>query len=161
MGRASSRARPNVGTGTYSLRVTRLGALPAPCLLCGGTSGIHHPDGWHCAVCEWRVGDAPDPDLPLPRVHVVYYLRYADRVKIGTSANPRQRLGAIWHHELLAFEPGDRTVERRRHAQFAQLREGGEWFRAADELIAHAAALADGGDPWHAYARWFSAALRG
>nr|WP_206687001.1 GIY-YIG nuclease family protein [Microbacterium aquimaris] len=133
--------------------------MPAPCRLCGCTDGVRRSDGWRCAVCEWRVGDVPDPELPLPRVDVVYYLRYAARVKIGTSTNPRQRLGAIWHDELLAFEPGGRALEHERHQQFADLREGGEWFRAAPELLAHAATLANGVDPWHTYARWFSAAL--
>lgn len=136
------------------------GALPQPCRLCGAVDGLRCRDGWHCAVCDWRVGDAPDPDLPRPRIDVVYYLRFAERVKIGTSAQPRQRLAALWHDELLAFEPGDRTVERARHAQFAHLREGGEWFLAAPELLAHTRDLAGDLDPWQAYARWVSTALR-
>lgn len=113
-----------------------------------------------CPVCGWRVGDSPDPDLPRPRVEVVYYLRWNDRIKIGTSREPRRRLAAIWHHELLAFELGGRAVEHARHVQFAPLREGGEWFRAAPELRAHAAALAGGIPPWHSHARWFADALR-
>lgn len=100
-----------------------------------------------------------DPDLERPPVEVVYYLRYADRIKIGTSAQPRQRLGAIWHDELLAFERGGRALEQRRHREFAPLREGGEWFRAAPELISHIATL-DCADPWRSHARWVSAALR-
>jgi len=113
-----------------------------------------------CPVCGWRLGESPDPELPRPRVDVVYYLRWQDRVKIGTSAQPRRRLAAIWHHELLAFEPGDRAVERARHEQFAHLREGGEWFRADPELLAHAAALSGDIPPWHSYARWVANALR-
>ena len=62
------------------------GAMPGPCLLCGGTRGTRADDGWRCAVCLWRYGDAPDADLPPPRVDVVYYLRFDARVKIGTSA---------------------------------------------------------------------------
>ena len=54
----------------------------------------------------------PDGDLAPPRVDVVYYLRQrdhvGDRVKIGTTANPRQRLARISHQDLLAFERGDR-----------------------------------------------------
>ncbi|WP_246087510.1 GIY-YIG nuclease family protein [Paramicrobacterium agarici] len=135
------------------------GAMPGPCLLCGSTVGVRRSNGWHCGICSWRVGDVPDPELPLPRVDVVYYIRYADRVKIGTSHKPRQRLRALWHNELLAFERGGRDVERRRHVQFAHLREGGEWFRADTVLLEHAAALSAAGDPWHAYARWVSEAL--
>lgn len=121
---------------------------------------MRRDDRWHCVVCGWRVGDVPDPDLPPPRVDVVYYLRWADRIKIGTTHRPRQRLAAIMHEELLAFEPGARDVEQRRHREFADLREGGEWFTAAPPLLAHIATL--GGEPpvppWHAYARWVAQA---
>lgn len=134
--------------------------MPGPCLLCGAVDGVRGEGGWRCAVCGWRAGDVPDPDLPRPRVEVVYYIRYADRVKIGTTWRPRQRLATLWHEELLAFEPGGRAVEQERHRRFAALRVGGEWFRADAELLAHAAALAADEDPWHAYARWVAAALR-
>lgn len=134
--------------------------MPGPCVLCGSDQGVRRDGCWHCAVCEWRCGDAPDDGLPHPRVDVVYYIRFAERVKIGTSSQPRNRLAALWHDELLAFERGGRALERRRHVRFAHLREGGEWFRADEELLAHARALAGGEDPWHAYARWMSAALR-
>ncbi|MFZ8757594.1 GIY-YIG nuclease family protein [Microbacterium sp. HMH0099] len=132
--------------------------LPSPCVLCGSRLGVRWPSGWLCAVCEWRLGDPVDAELPPPRVDVVYYLRFDDRIKIGTTANPRQRLGAIWHDELLAFERGDRLVERRRHAQFAEDRFARtEWFRASETLRAHVAALADGvDDPWQRFARWTS-----
>ncbi|PPG99701.1 ATPase, partial [Rathayibacter sp. AY1H3] len=30
--------------------------------------------------------------MPPPRVDVVYYIRFGERIKIGTSGNPRQRL---------------------------------------------------------------------
>lgn len=135
--------------------------MPGPCLLCGSEQGERRGGHWHCAVCGWRFGDVPDAELPRPKVEVVYYIRFDDRVKIGTSANPRQRLAALWHQELLAFELGGRAVERRRHQQFADLRLGGEWFGAEPALLAHAATMAGGRDPWHAYARWVSDALRG
>lgn len=134
--------------------------LPSPCLLCGSAAGEPAPDGWRCRVCGWRVGDVPDPDLPPPVVEVVYYLRYADRVKIGTSRQPRQRLAVIWHDELLAFERGGRALEQERHRRFAHLREGGEWFRADSELLEHIAAVSGGVPPWDAYARWVSEAYQ-
>jgi len=134
--------------------------LPMPCRLCGSRVGVRFPSGWVCAVCDWRAGELIDHELPAPRVDVVYYLRYADRIKIGTTAKPRQRLAVIMHDELLAFERGDRVLERARHAQFAGIREGGEWFTATPELRAHAAMLADGIDPWSRYARWVAEALR-
>lgn len=134
--------------------------LPTPCALCGSRLGVRWPSAWLCAVCEWRLGEPIDGELPPPRVDVVYYLRYRDRVKIGTSAQPRQRLRAIRHEELLAFERGDRSVERRRHARFGADRLGGsEWFTLSPELAAHVADLRAGvDDPWHLYARWMSEA---
>jgi hypothetical protein len=135
--------------------------LPSPCVACGSRLGVRWPSGWLCAACEWRYGDSPDGELVPPRVDVVYYLRFDDRVKIGTSSEPRRRLARLWHDELLAFERGDRLVEHRRHVQFAEHRFGRtEWFAAAPELLEHAAALRGGADdPWRTYDRWRSEAL--
>jgi len=136
--------------------------LPSPCLACGSRLGVHYPSGWLCAVCEWRAGEIPDPhDAAAVRVDVVYYLRFRDRIKIGTSANPRQRLASIRHDELLAFERGDRLLEQRRHAQFAEHRlERSEWFAANDALAAHIDVLRGGADdPWSQYALWRSQRL--
>jgi hypothetical protein len=135
--------------------------LPSPCRSCGSRLGVRYPSGWLCAVCEWRVGEVVDGELPPPRVDVVYYLRHGDRVKIGTTANPRQRFAAIWHEEVLAFERGDRVLEQRRHAEFAADRIGtSEWFRLSTRLKAHVAAVGNGAtDPWDLLARWRSEAL--
>jgi hypothetical protein len=135
--------------------------LPSPCPACGSRLGVRYPSGWLCAVCEWRHGEHPDGELAAPRVDVVYYIRFGDRMKIGTSANPRQRLGTLRHDELLAFELGGRSVERARHARFARQRyDRTEWFALDGELRAHVAALAAGQpDPWELLARWRSEAL--
>jgi hypothetical protein len=135
--------------------------LPTPCPACGARHGVRHPSGWQCAVCEWRLGSVPDGELPPPRVDVVYYIRFDDRVKIGTSANPRQRLARLWHQELLAFERGGRSLERARHEQFARWRwPRTEWFSASDDLLDHVAVVAAGQpDPWAVHARWVSEAL--
>jgi hypothetical protein len=135
--------------------------LPSPCRLCGSRLGVRYPSGWLCAVCEWRHGEIPDDDIAPPRIDVVYYIRHADRVKIGTSANPRQRLAALWHEELLAFERGGRSLEQRRHRQFAADRyPRTEWFRLSAGLRAHVDAVAAGiDDPWDLLARWRSEAL--
>jgi len=135
--------------------------LPSPCRLCGSRLGVRYRSGWLCAVCEWRHGDLVDGELARPRVDVVYYLRHADRVKIGTSSNPRQRLSALWHDELLAFERGDRTLEHRRHEQFAQERfDRTEWFALSERLADHIESVRAGGDdPWARYLRWVSEAV--
>jgi hypothetical protein len=131
------------------------------CILCGDTRFDRDDGRWVCAACGWPLGEVPDHDLPRPVIEVVYYLRWAERIKIGTSRNPKQRLAAIRHEELLAFERGGRDLEQARHVQFAHVREGGEWFTATDELLAHIEAVAGGRPPWQAYARWISEAYRG
>jgi hypothetical protein len=139
--------------------------LESPCRVCRSRHGIRTPTGWVCAVCGWRVGEYVDPGLPLPRVDVVYYLRLDERVKIGTTHNPRQRFGALrtglaGTEEVLAFELGDRHVERARHAEFADDRLGtSEWFALSPRLRTHIGALAAGQDPWHVHARWLADAL--
>jgi len=138
--------------------------LPTPCPACASRLGVRYPSGWLCAHCEWRNDVLPDTELLPPRVDVVYYLRFDERYKIGTTGNLRQRLGAIRHHELVALERGDRHRERMRHGQFAATRHRGtEWFAPSPELDAHLVALRAGvDDPWAQLARWRSeaAALR-
>ncbi|SMQ67327.1 T5orf172 domain-containing protein [Agreia sp. VKM Ac-1783] len=132
--------------------------LPSPCLACGSRLGVRYPSGWLCAVCEWKVGDLPDGIVASTRLDVVYYLRAGDRIKIGTSANPRARLAQLSFDDLLAFERGNRTLEQRRHAQFAAHRIGrGEWFDTNDELLALIELLRAGvDDPWNADSLWVS-----
>lgn len=138
--------------------------LPGGCPACGSRLGVRYPSGWVCAACEWRPGDALDEGLPPPRVDVVYYIRFRDRIKIGTTANPRQRLARLRHEHLLAFEQGDRLVEHRRHQEFAAWRlDRSEWFTSSPALEEHIARIAAGvEDPWKRYARWLgeAAALR-
>lgn len=107
------------------------------------------------------MGELPDAELPPPRVDVVYYLRFADRIKIGTSANPRHRLAQLRHDELLAFERGGRQTEQRRHQQFADARYARtEWFRMTPALLAHVGTLRVGDEsPWNSYSLWLSQAI--
>ena len=134
--------------------------LPSPCALCGHRDAVRVAAALMCAWCGWRYGDSPDPDLPRPVIEVVYYIRYDRRVKIGTSRRPRQRLASIRHEELLAFEQGGRSVEQARHREFADIREGGEWFTLTPQLESHIAGLRTAGDPWQLYARWVSLSLQ-
>lgn len=72
---------------------------------------------------------------------IVYYIRFGDRVKIGTTTNLKARLGVVPHDEVLATEPGGRDVERARHVQFAATRITREWFAYSTELKQHIARL--------------------
>jgi hypothetical protein len=81
---------------------------------------------------------------------MIYYIheRATGAVKIGyTGGNPRARLSALqtghpseltllYHHE------GGHETERQLHAQFADNRLAGEWFRMTPELIEHLIAMA-------------------
>jgi len=75
----------------------------------------------------------------------VYYMRINGRIKIGYTANLRQRSRNYPPGtELLAVEPGTRELEKRRHDQFVRsLAQGREWFAESDDLIAHIAGVAE------------------
>lgn len=134
--------------------------LDQPCRLCGGFEERRTEDGPECADCGWPVGAVVDPDVPRPRIDVVYYLRLGERVKIGTTFAPRQRFAALPHDELLALERGGRELERVRHAEFAADRLGtSEWFALSRPIRAHVALLSDRGGPWLVYARWVSESI--
>ncbi len=68
----------------------------------------------------------------------VYYLLIGDLIKIGFASNVRKRLRSYPPNaELLAVEPGDRALEKRRHQQFDEhLQRGREWFADVDEIRA-------------------------
>ena len=65
---------------------------------------------------------------------IVYYIRFRDVVKIGTSISPANRLGSLPWDELLAVEPGGRAVEQLRHAEWEAHRVNGEWFEMNDAI---------------------------
>jgi hypothetical protein len=96
---------------------------------------------------RWRMKErlrssVPDAVTRAPSWHpVVYYVRFRDCIKIGTTINTMSRFPDLPIEEVVAFEPGDFAVERRRHAQFAASRVVGEWFEITPELLAHCAGL--------------------
>lgn len=83
------------------------------------------------------------PDAHAP---IVYYLRFGDRIKIGTTRNLPKRLAAVPHDEVLATELGDFQVEGSRHRQFQHLRIKGEWFQPAQDLLDHIEGVRQGAD---------------
>lgn len=99
-------------------------------------------------VAELRQLWLPAPDRPAPMpvatapyFPVVYYIRFADRIKIGTTNWLPSRLPELPHDALLGVEPGGRELENERHQQFASLHVTGEWFRMEPDLLAHIASL--------------------
>ncbi|WP_199888876.1 hypothetical protein [Streptomyces badius] len=96
------------------------------------------PGSWH------KRHSAPE------RQSIVYYIRRAELIKIGTTTSPFQRCSSLRPDAILAFEPGGLDLEANRHRQFAWCRvaKRGEYFRPSPGLIAHIeATLAEHGPP--------------
>lgn len=85
------------------------------------------------------------PGKPLPKPITpfsqgVYFLRAGDLIKIGTSGNISQRVKGLQMSSpvplvLLAVAKGAHEEEHALHLRFSHLREHGEWFRVAPDLI--------------------------
>ena len=73
------------------------------------------------------------------RIEIVYYIRRSHLVKIGTTCNPAKRMGNLMPDEILAFEPGGKDLEQRRHRQFhpERVARRGEYFRLSTRLQKH------------------------
>lgn len=74
--------------------------------------------------------------IRLEQRSVVYFVSFADRVKIGTTRNLHRRLTVIYHDEILAVEPGGPRREQQRHTEFIADRVPGqrEWFYRTPRL---------------------------
>lgn len=86
----------------------------------------------------------PDP--------VVYYIKSGDRIKIGTTRNMVARLSALMaeREDVLAVEPGDRSLEHSRHVQFDsdRIHRHREFFRPSAALNQHISEVREAfGDP--------------
>lgn len=66
---------------------------------------------------------------------VVYYIRFRDRIKIGTTSGLRVRMSELPWDQLLLTEPGSYAKERERHNQFKEFNDQGEWFRIDPHLL--------------------------
>jgi hypothetical protein len=72
----------------------------------------------------------------------VYFIRYEDRIKIGSAFNPRNRFSAIQSGcpvplTLLGVMRGGRAIERQLQKRFTSASPGkrSEWFVATPELV--------------------------
>lgn len=93
----------------------------------------HNIDG----LRKWADERTPAPPPPKPLQPWVYFIRVADRVKIGTSVNPAQRAVALSLRvkDVMAVMEGDRRLERSLHKKFAVHRiDDTEWFIWCDEI---------------------------
>ena len=78
---------------------------------------------------------------------VIYFIRAATgHIKIGTATDLKERLSNLQAGNpmpltVLAVVPGKRAEERALHAEFAEYRAAGEWFKPVPELLARIEAL--------------------
>jgi hypothetical protein len=104
------------------------------------------------------VASPPPERNPLPPIKAgVYFIRAGGMVKIGTSIDVAKRVAGLRTMspaplELLAVAKGGPDEEREVHRHFAHLRQHGEWFRAAPELLDYISQIEDpdqhpGGNP--------------
>lgn len=85
---------------------------------------------------------------------IVYYLRFRDAIKIGTTSGAL--VGRIVAHpweEVLGVEPGGIDVETLRHAQFARALLPGhaEWFEDCQMIRDHIEAMLDENREWFSF----------
>lgn len=123
--------------------------MPGPCPACGlcGYLAVTVSDRVHCLNSGCYYEAWIDQFEPLRRTllfdlagtsDVVYYIKFRDQVKIGTTRNLRKRWVNLQTTELLyGFEFGSHAVEAARHRQFARFRRTGEWFEDNQHLRAH------------------------
>lgn len=76
------------------------------------------------------------PHIPEP---VVYYFRVGDRIKIGHTINLEGRIQNLMPEEVLGWESGPPSLEKRRHREFAAHRTVREWFVDCVEIRRHIA----------------------
>ena len=68
---------------------------------------------------------------------VVYYMRFGNLIKIGTTGQLYNRMRSLKPDELMAAEPGSYDLEAKRHREFARYRAEGEFFYPAPGLLRH------------------------
>lgn len=86
---------------------------------------------------ETRAKSGPRPAFSHLATGVVYFVQFADRVKIGFTTDVERRMKGIPHDAVLATIPGTMRDERLLHQAFARLRVTGEWFRNEEPLTSH------------------------
>lgn len=133
----------------YALLPMEQHQIPGPCPSCGHTGYLmlSVTDVVRClnASCNYEASAAQFEsirrnllfDLAGSR-SVVYYVKFRDWVKIGTSRNLKSRAKGLAGVEMLyGFEWGSYRLERKRHDKFAAYRRFGEWFEDNQHIRAH------------------------
>lgn len=136
----------------YQLLPSEADFIPGPCPACGVAGLLMHlANGFvtcKASGCDYEChinkfcGDRKTlMGIVAADASVVYYMRLGNRAKIGVSRNLKRRISQIQPEDCIGCEPGDRTLEVKRHRQFAHLRVSGEWFDLAPDLVRHVNSL--------------------
>lgn len=75
-----------------------------------------------------QAGQARSEYGPKEKLGLVYFIRFADRIKIGYTTDLPTRMKTVPHDEILALVPGTMADEKTLHRKFNSLRITGEWF---------------------------------
>lgn len=124
-------------------RCSEFAVTPRPLSVCEAHKQYRRPEAERFALSDDAVRDAAQEYQLAHRAdrargrdypRVVYFIRRADLIKIGYTADFALRMAALLPDDILAVEPGDRELEQRRHRQFHKSRVSGEWFRPTAAL---------------------------
>jgi hypothetical protein len=133
----------------YALLPSEQQQIPGACPSCGHAGYLMRTvtDLVRClnASCQYQVHIVQFEALRrrllfdlAARRPVVYYIKFRDCVKIGTTRNLKSRWSGLTATEMLyGIEYGDHRLERRRHDKFAPYRTYGEWFEDNQHIRAH------------------------
>jgi hypothetical protein len=94
-------------------------------------------------VSELHQTFKPPATVRQPRSGWIYFIRFGDRVKIGYTTNPDQRMRDLPHDQVLGIMPGTRADEAAWHRLLIDFHVVGEWFRAEPDVIATLARVAE------------------
>jgi Meiotically Up-regulated Gene 113 (MUG113) protein len=140
---AAEMNRPCVGSNRCPETV--FAGCPVP--LCGrhmrevyGFAADMVSERWDEAVREY-VSDlhgtfVPPRAVKQPLSGWVYFIRFGDRVKVGYTTKPDQRMRDLPHEQVIGILPGTRADEAAWHHLLADFHVVGEWFRADPQVLA-------------------------
>lgn len=113
-------------------------AFPHHCRPCEARREMHQRE--HEELERKRAEKAAKREAdPWAKEGTIYYASIGDEIKIGWTSSIYRRMRAYPPSaQLLAIEPGTKTIERARHQQFNEyLAHGREWFKSGKFLLEH------------------------
>lgn len=97
-------------------------------------------DNWDGAVREYVAGlhdtFKPPKAVKQPLAGWVYFIQFGNRVKVGYTTRPVQRMKHLPHERVIGMVPGTREDEAGWHRLLSPHHIVGEWFDADPEVLA-------------------------